>query len=163
MSISHKNSCRKEAWLLQIKSEIQWRAAPLSPSFCVTAELMCQYGTMKVLMDRHPDTRVQRCYCMVRVCVRARVSDRRLRDDCLAAARSFNPALSLPPSPALNWVTGDDGPSEGNFNYHDSIRTDGEIDSSLKRCHLQAESHLQAQRWVQTGSRITVWSEDLVR
>lgn len=108
---------------------------------------------------RHKSTEVLLHGACVCVCV----SDRRLRDDCLAAARSFNPALSLPPSPALNWVTGDDGPSEGNFNYHDSIGTDGEIDSSLKRCHLQAESHLQVQRWVQTGSRITVWSEDLVR
>lgn len=39
------------------------------------------------------------CVC---VCACVRVCGWRLGDDCLAAACSFNPALSLPPSPALN-------------------------------------------------------------
>lgn len=43
---------------------------------------------------------------------------------------SINPPLSLPPSPPLNWkqmrVAGDDGPSEGQFNYCDTDRQDSE-------------------------------------
>lgn len=81
-------------------SQIQRRAAalthPLSSIFPVSAEVV------PIWDYEGADGQVPRQNSMDVLMYGVCVCGWRLRDDCLAAACSFNPALSLPPSPALN-------------------------------------------------------------